>query len=808
MLTPDTDELAMAWDAAVPGEVHLDLVRAGVIDEPTTGLNALRARWVEECYWFYRRTFELSCDEAVQPAELVFEGLTLAAIVYLNGPAVGRHMNSFYPCRLDVSGKLKCGENALVLRLDSGLFDTVDKPITGYGVSPDTVLTKRNWLRIPQCSCGWDWSPRLMNVGVTGSVHLDLAPAVRVTGTAVLSSLSEDLGSGTLTARVFAQGVTDAPVPCRLQVRMAEAGLETAVDVTVAPGENRLETVVTVPSPELWWPVNHGSQHLYTVEIVLVTADSGTELARVTRQVGFRHVRVNQDPHPEAGSFFVVEVNHRPIFVKGGNFVPADIIPARLDRERYATLVDRALEANFNLLRIWGGGLYESDAFYEECDRRGVLVWQEFIFACAKYPAQDERFLADIKREATYQVRRLAHHPSLVVWCGNNEMEWGNHSWGYQSGVALPDYAIFHMVLPIILRTEDGTRYYQASSPLSPDNLDPNRDDMGDQHPWSIGFLDTDFRKYRDMICRFPNEGGILGPNALPTVRACLEAGEGGRRDFAFQVHDNSIASLSDHCATDAMVEQWLGRRVPDMPLEDYVYYAGLVQGRGLYEYIRNFRRRMFDSASAVFWMYNDTWPTTRSWTVIDYYLRRTPAFYPVRRACRPLTVALAETEAGITVFAVNEGVAWEGTLHLGFARLAGGCAHEQTLEIQVPAGASTPVASLDRGQWEALGLTQAVAFARLLERGGSGDEVARDVLVLPFLREMAWAPAPQVRVTLDGGQAVFESSVFVLGVCLDLDGDRAYPDNFFDLLPGVPTVLPWSDRLGAPQVLRTANPQ
>jgi beta-mannosidase len=210
-----------------------------------------------------------------------------------------------------------------------------------------------------------------------------------------------------------------------------------------------------------------------------------------TRKIGFRHVRINQDKHPESGNHFVLEVNGKPIFAKGGNFVPADTIFTKIDRARYETLIDRALEANFNLLRVWGGGLYEKDDFYEVCDEKGILVWQEFIFACAKYPTTDEKFLADIKREATHQIRRLAHHPSLVIWCGNNEMEWGCYSWGYEKGVAHPDYALFHLALPMILKQEDPTRYYQPSSPFSPDHEPPNRDDMGDQHPWSVGMFNT-----------------------------------------------------------------------------------------------------------------------------------------------------------------------------------------------------------------------------------------------------------------------------------------------------------------------------
>ena len=488
--------------------------------------------------------------------------------------------------------------------------------------------------------------------------------------------------------------------------------------------------------------------------------------------------------------------------MKGGDFVPADMIPARLDRARYAALVDRALEANCNMLRIWGGGLYESDHLYELCDAKGVLLWQEFIFACAKYPATDADFLADVKCEATYQIRRLAHHPSLVVWCGNNEMEEGNFHWGYEKGVAHPDYALFHMVLPVLLKQEDPDRYYQPSSPFSPDHESPRRDDMGDQHPWTVGFLNTDFRDYRKMSCRFPNEGGILGPTALPTVMACLPAGQEHPGSFAFEAHDNGIAFLGDHCYPDEMLEQWLGLSIEKMSIEDYVYYAGLVQGEGLTEYIRNFRRRMFDTASAIFWMYNACWPATRSWTIVDYYLRRTPAFYPVRRAFKPLTVAVVCDQQRVKVFGINEGPDWQGELRCGLLALAGGYPVDLRRQVSLPANTSTLIAEFDAKEWTRLGETSHAAFAILSKGGG---EVARDRLFLPFYKELVW-PAAKVKVHVAAGKAIFESDTFAWRICLDLDGERALPDNFFDVYPGIPTVLDWPDVLGEPKVLRLGN--
>jgi beta-mannosidase len=804
------------WDALpaipaqVPGEVHLDLVRAGLLAEPAVGLNCLAARWVEETIWYYRRTFHAPALAAGQHAWLVFGCLDLAATVYLNGQKVGQHANAFTPCRLEVTGALQPGENTLVIEIEAGLFATADRPGKGYGMGPDSELAKRNWLRKTQSSFGWDWATRLLNVGIYGDVALEIASTARFDRLVVLAEVSPDLQQGTVTGRVFVDNLLDRALRGTLTVEIEGTGRQASAEVEIRPGPDRVQARVTLPEPELWWPVGHGAQPLYTVRATLVV--EGEAVGSETRRVGFRRVRVNQDPHPAGGRYFVIEINNQPVFVKGANFVPADMILARIDRDRYSTLIDRALEANFNLLRIWGGGLYEADAFYELCDERGVLVWQEFIFACAKYPGTDEGFLASVSREATHQVRRLAHHPSLVVWCGNNEMEW---QWGgsYEveaylppsegaQGIQSPDYAIFHLVLPVLLKREDGTRYYQPSSPFSPDHAAPNRDDLGDQHPWSVGFGDTDFRKYRQMSCRFPNEGGILGPTALPTVRACLPPGHEQPHSFTWEHHDNSVCAWGETVYPDDMLVQWLGRPVQSLSLEEYVYWGGVVQGEGLSEYIRNFRRRMFDTASAIFWMYNDCWPAVRSWTIVDYYLRRTPAFHPVRRANQPLTVALAVEGEQVRVYGVNEGPAWQGELRYGLFALAGGYPLDQQCAVELPGNASTLLAEFPYAEWQRLGERAHAALA-LLSR--AGQEAARDRLFMPYFKEMQW-PRAQVAVRREGGKAIFTSDTFAWRVCLDLDGEKRLPDNFFDVYPGIPTVLDWPAALGEPVILRVGN--
>lgn len=796
----DETDIARYIDATVPGEVHLDLIRAGLIGEPCEGLNALAARWVEESIWSYRREFDAPADAVEGRAWLVFEQLDLAATIVLNGQTIGEHSNFFYPCRIDVTGKLKPGSNLLSVHVEAGLFKTMNKSSDGMNVHLDSQLAKRPWLRKPQNQFGWDWSTRMLNVGISGNVRLEWTDApMRVDSFVPLAAVSDDLKTATLRARLHVEGFGREAQSGELTVEIPEAGVRHTAAVSIQPGAHPVEAAIDLPNPELWWPVGHGQPHRYDVRATLKVGD---HTSTHTLRVGFRHVRVNQDKHPVEGSYFTLEINGRKIFAKGGNIVPADMIQARADGDRYRRLIELALEANFNMLRVWGGGLYETEDFYELCDAHGIMVWQDFVYACAKYPMNDQAFFEDAKREAIYNIRRLAKHPSLIVWCGNNEMEQGCWQWGYDKGVVYPDYAFFHLTLPQLMKQEDPTRYYQPSSPFSPECVDPNRDEQGDQHPWSIGFQNTDFRGYRKMISRFANEGGILGPNALPTVLKCLPEGHRHVQSFAWQLHDNSVDSWFEPSAPDGMTQQWLGKDIRKMSIEQYVYWAGLLHGEGLREYIDNFRRRMFDSSSAIFWMYNDCWPAVRSWTIVDYDLRRTPAFHPVRRAMQPVNVVVAEDEGVVTVYGVNDTMQdVSAKLRYGVFDFAGPLPIDRAREVTLRANASTPLATFPLSEW--LDASRSAAFA-VLFTGHTNRVIAQNKLILPLFKEMQW-PEAKVGVTVRGGVATFSSETFAWGICLDLNGEGAVPDNFFDCYPSIPYSIPWTSK-EPPRVLHVGN--
>jgi beta-mannosidase len=521
---------------------------------------------------------------------------------------------------------------------------------------------------------------------------------------------------------------------------------------------------------------------------------------------GVRTVAIEQSPHRVAGKHFIIIVNGRRIFCRGGNWVPADIIPSRVSRERTEHLVRLALESNYNLLRIWGGGLYAGHDLLDLCDEHGLLVWHDLLFACSKYPADDLEFLANVRREITWAAREFGSHPSMAVWCGNNEIELAYQRWGYtEHGRTMPCYGLFHLVIPRILKQENPDIPYWPSSPYSPDSGDANDPTVGDQHQWDVSLnpANHDFWKYRQFVDRFPNEGGVLGASTPATLRQAF-GNSCTFRSMVWEHHDNAVNFWSsERGQTYRAVEFWIGCTPETMPLNDYLFASGLLQAEGLAEYIANYRRRMFSSAAAIYWMFNDSWPATHSWTTIDYYLRKKISFHPVRRAFLPVTVVVAEEGDAIAVFGVNDTpAAWTGELEAGFFGTLGGLSDVVKKTVVLPANASTVLATLPRSSMERMGATKTGAYARLTKDHGLA---AQHRLFIERFKALRLAK-PAIEIRVENRKAFFSSANFAWGVALDLDGESSVADNSFDILPGLRYEIDWNDDSKIPVVLKVGN--
>ncbi|HOA75060.1 MAG TPA: hypothetical protein PK458_18360 [Phycisphaerae bacterium] len=794
--------------ARVPAPIHQVLIEAGRLEDLNIAMNSLKARWVEEQFWIYRHTFTAPAEARRQSAWLVFDRLEFEAEIWLNGESLGAHANAHRPARFDVTGKLREGDNLLVVKLSTGMHSAADKPAGEYWSHAIEMLTKRVWLRKPAYQCGWDWNCRLMNVGILGDVRLEWADTVRLDDVSVFAVVSPDLSKATLHVRGTVEVRGGESRTATVKVNVPAARAESSVRLELQPGENRFEVTVPIDQPRLWWPVGHGEQNLYDVEVTLT---SGKETQSVRRRTGMRRVEMDQSPHPETGRYCILRINNRPIFCKGGNWVPADLMYSTVTPQRYRRLVELAVQANFNMLRVWGGGLYADHALCEACDELGVLIWHDFLFACSKYPGDDPEFTAEVRREVTYGVRDLAHHPSLVVWCGSNEIEWGDWGWGFDTKQRThPHYALFHHDIPKIVFDENPAVVHWISSPWSPDYKFPNDPTVGDQHPWGVSILTpgpADFWQYRTFVDRFPNEGGLLGATSPATLRQFLPEAERYVGSPSWDHHDNPLACMD---ATPgalgrayATVEMWLGRDPFAMDWEDYAYCSALLQAEGLQEYICNYRRRMFSSAAAVFWMYNDSWPVTHGWTIVDYYLRKKLSYHPVRRAFQPVTVVVTAEENEVVVYGVNDSQQpFAGELRYGLFLLAGGMPVDRKQAVTLPPNASTPLVRFARSEWDKAGTAAAGAFA-VLTRGK--EMVAQHRLFVERFKDLRFVE-PAIKLSRKDDQLTLSCDQFAWGVCLDVDGELPLADNCFDLLPGIPYHLPWPAGLPEPRIVRVGN--
>jgi len=463
------------------------------------------------------------------------------------------------------------------------------------------------------------------------------------------------------------------------------------------------------------------------------------------------------------------------------------------------------------MLRIWGGGVFADESLCTACDEMGVLIWHDMLFACSKYPGDDPQFAAEVRREVTWGVRQLTHHPALVVWCGNNEIEWGDWDWGFDTkGRTHPHYALFHRDIPKILLEDHPSAVHWVSSPWSPDYKQPNDPTVGDQHPWMVSILQSggaDFWAYRSFIDRFPNEGGVLGASTPATLRAFLPEGQRRVGSPSWDHHDNPLGMTDSKPGAlgraYGTVELWLGHDPFTMDFEDYAFCSALCQAEGLQEYIHNYRRRMFSSAAAVFWMYNDSWPVTHGWTIVDYYLRKKLAYHPVRRAFQPVTLVAAAEEDEVVVYGINDSPEpFSGDLTCGVFLLAGDMPVNHARRVELPPNSATALARFARQTWSKVGLKKAGAFAVLRQ----GERlVAQHRLFVERFKDLQFVE-PKVSLTRKDGLLTLRCDQFAWAVCLDVDGELPLADNCFDLLPGIPYRVAWPDSLPEPKIVRIGS--
>jgi beta-mannosidase len=619
--------------ATVPGCVHTDLLAAGLIPDPLLGNREPELAWIGKSDWLYTNRFALDAtdDERV---DLVCAGLDTIAELELNGVPVGSTANMHRSYRFDVGRLLFDGTNELGVTFRSAL-DHAERLSTRLGRRPGAYPLPYNMIRKNASNFGWDWGPTFVTAGIWRPIGLHSWRIARLAGVRPVVTVEDAVGRVALHVEIERTGTDPLWVTARID------GLDTAVAVS---GDSAI-VEVEVPDAELWWPRGHGGQPTYPVRVILSTMD-GVRLDTWQERIGFRTVELDTAPDAD-GTPFGLRINGELIEVRGVNWIPDDVFVSRVDDPRHR--LGQACAAGVNLIRVWGGGIYESAAFYRAADELGLLVWQDFPFACAAYP-EESPIAQEVSAEAREQVVRLAPHPSLVLWNGNNENIWGYWDWDWQASLDGRSWgeAYYFDTLPGIVAELDPTRPYWPGSPYSGDPaIHPNDPDHGPTHIWDV-WNQLDYTHYRDNRPRFVAEFGYQAPPAMATLRRALDAAG---------LHKDSPGMLAHQKAADGnkKLERGLAEHfgVPDS-FDDWHFLTSVNQARAIRLGIEHFRSMWPRCTGSVLWQLNDCWPAV-SWSVIDYDGRRKPAWYAMREAYRERLLTIQPHEEGLAVTALND---------------------------------------------------------------------------------------------------------------------------------------------------------
>jgi beta-mannosidase len=779
--------------AEVPGTVHTDLLAAGLIPDPYVGVNEAELAWFHRAAWRYDTTVDTPAAAADERVDLVFDGLDTVATIVLGGTELGRTFNMHRAYRFDVRQALTGRPLPLMVRFDSALeqAEAVEREI---GSRPRTYPHPFNAVRKMACSFGWDWGPDLQTAGIWKAVRLERWRVARLASVRPLATLDGAVGRLDVHVEVERSGL-GADGDLAVVVTLAD---DVRGELTLPAGESTGVVSLSLADAPVWWPAGYGAQPLLPVTVSL-----GPGLDYFETKVGFRSVALDESPD-EHGHAFTLVVNGRPVFVRGLNWIPEDHLLTRLTRDDLAAAVDRAVAANANLLRIWGGGIYESDDFYDVCDERGVLVWQDFPLACAAY-AEEEPIRSELLAEARQNVTRLSPHPSLALWNGGNENIWGHEDWQWKEELngATWGAGYYYTDFPALLAELDPTRPYHAGSPSSPGfdpaDVHPNDDRYGTRHEWEA-WNRQDYTHHDQYVPRFCSEFGWQAPPTWATLTEALAPAD---------LHQESAAFLLHQKAEDGngKLNRGLAHHLPvPEDFADWHWATQLNQARATAYAVTHLRSHAPRTMGSIIWQLNDCWPVT-SWAVVDGAGRRKPAWYALRHVYADRLLAFR----GDTLAAINDSdEPWQGRVRLRRLAFDGTELAAADVRLDLPARSVQLIAP------SAELLAPADPTREVLVADAAGLRATR---LFAEDHQLAYDPGA-VSATVTGVEGGYSVTVTASSFARDVAvlADRVAPDAeaddmLVDLLPGeshtftvttAATVDP--EAFTAPEVLRSAN--
>ena len=784
-----TVDLGGAWQVAeagttnviparVPGCIHTDLMAANKLPDPFWRDNEASSQWVSDKAWVYHRTFFAAATLLAREHVLLrCEGLDTLATITLNGTELGRTDNMFRTWEFDVKKLLKSGRNEIAIKFEPVLpFIRAQEKVRKL---PTWAYPGAAYIRKEPCNFGWDWGPTLITCGIWKNISLVAFDTARLDGVLVLQDHKQP-GQVGLEIQVTADG--DAPA-AQVHVVTPSGEILGPEKVTLAKGKGSAK--ITVGKPQIWWPAGMGKQPLYTVKTTLLTAD-GKTLDSSTKRIGLRTLQAIQQTKDTTMHFVA---NGVPFFAKGGNWIPADQFATRMTKARLQRYMEDAVAANMNSLRFWGGGYYEEDELFDLCDELGLCVWLDFKFSCTTYPAFDDKFLANVTAEARDNLKRLRHHPSIAVWCGNNEiMYFRDKQWSDKKMGEDDYYKLFRDTLGNQARELAPQTDYVTGSP-----------DCGDVHFWEVWHGGKPFEVYRN-IHGFVSEFGFQSfpePKTVATFSDPADRDSVYSRIMMWRMRSNRMymdVKEDGKIGTDKimkLVKQYF--RDPK-DFESTLWLSQITQGYGIKYGAEGWRREMPKSMGCVYWQYNDTWPCS-SWSSMDYFGRWKALHYMAKNFYAPVLVSGAEDmKAGtVELFVTSDRMEdCQGKLTWTVTDVAGQTLKHGTLAVDVAAHKSQKVETLKlAAEIQKHGKNNVLVWLKL-EVGGT--TVSDNLVTFVYPREFNLSD-PKLAAAVAEANGTFTVTLTAehpaLWTWLELEGvDARCSGNFFHVIKGTPVSI------------------
>ncbi|MDP0929845.1 glycoside hydrolase family 2 protein [Paracoccus onubensis] len=762
-----------------PNDIHSVLLAHGVIADPYWRDREAELDWIHESEWLAERSFDLGVLHDGRHT-LTLDGVDCHAIVSLNGVEIGHLGNRFLRHDLDVTEAVVEGSNHLVIRFLSNTRIARDKagafPFPVPHIHWNNRLPHYNFLRKPQCDAGWDWNIALSPIGVHGGIRLRRSDALRLDD--VLLRQFHEGGR----VRIEIDLMTEVARSVETEAVIRMDGQSVVERFRLWPGGNRSTISIWIDNPRLWWPAGHGGQEMYDVDLRI--GDQSRKL-----HIGLREVELLSDADG-IGNRFAFRVNGREIFMRGANWVPADALPARATEETVADLLDSAVMTNMNMIRVWGGGCYEPDFFYEMCSERGLMVWQDFMFACNLYPAADRQWLDMVRNETRQQVRRLSVHPCMALWCGDNELI-GAIGWFPESKADRDRYLAMydrlnHALEEIVEDEAPGIPWWPSSPSVGPLNFGDSwhNDTSGDMHFWDVWHSAKDFEHYRSVRPRFCSEFGFQSFPSARVIESFTEAADRNVSSGVMDVHQRNPGGNSRIVETIARYFPF-----PDS-FDDMIWLSQISQGLAMKTAIESWRAAKPRCMGALYWQLNDSWPVA-SWSSLEYGGAWKAVNYMARRFYAPVMVtAQPDAETGeIVLYAVNDtNEPASLTVAARSVRITGEMRGLGEWRQPCPADRATEIARLSP---DSLGQD---AFLHFDWSDADGSHRGENDY-LPKRPKEYDLRSPEITVeagvAADGApQVAFFTDYPAFWVTWDLGGDTIWSDNCMTLLPGRRRIL------------------